>query len=183
MDDRKVNGTPADDLMTRVRESWAQFVGPLAQLYLAARAGQYVPPIAGIIAQREKDPRVWAEWGRETARRYCLHDNLNVGVAIDLDHRQKLVLYPENEWKEVSRIAQEACLAELLRLWPALYQMRLAMAEGSVYGALHQEVDLADDLSVLPRLGARIAAYVAAGQVPELRCDGRYLIVKVEVKA
>ena len=184
MDDREVADEP---LSERVRHAWQDFVLPFAQDLQRARLGHFDSPGAAahlaIMEHRPQDPEVWAEWGRETARRHCLHDCLNVPAAIDLDNRTRILMYPEAEWRQVSQAMQQACLAELIRLWPAIYRMRLASADGLVNGALLIEVDLAGDLAELPRVGSRIAAYAAQGHHPELCCDGRFLKVSVKISA
>lgn len=164
--------------MDDVKRTWLTYVQPYHEAIQATRRGTVAHiQHAAAMAERPRDPEVWAEWGRETARRHCLHDCLNISAAVDLDHRHHLLLYPEGEWQQVSMAVQEAALAELVRLWPALWRMRTALP--TITGAFSASVDLADDLSELDRVGGRINANPPAA----LRTDGRYLHIEVRSRA
>lgn len=183
MDPRKVDTLPGE-----VKRAWEEYVLPFVQDINRARMGQFDTAGATAYAEqtmsgRSMDPEVWASWGHETARRYCLHDSLNVPEAVNLDHRAKLLMYPEGEWREVIVTAQRACMTELCRLWPAIYGMRLAAADGPTDISYHVAADLSRDLSELPRIGSRIAAYQLAGQRPIVECDGRFLRARVNIIA
>jgi len=163
--------------MDDIKRIWQTYVRPYHEAVQATRQGLMSSQHAAAMAERPRDPTVWAEWGRETARRHCLHDCLNISNAVDLDHRHHLLLYPEGEWQQVSVAIQEAAIAELVRLWPALWRMRNAAATSS--GAFSAAVDLAGDLSELERIGGRINANPPA----DLRTDGRYLYDEVRSRA
>jgi len=166
-----------DDVSVRAKRVWAEFVEPY-QKELHKRAPD---------PTRFLDPEYWRERGRETARRYCLHDSLSVPGAIDLDHRLVLLRYTDEEIQKFSLVAGQACLEELIRLWPPLYAMRTATPCGTVGGAWMAEIDLSGDLANLQTIGRRLATYRAAG-VPvalrvERRPDGQFLRAEVHPKA
>jgi hypothetical protein len=176
--DEKVN-TTGDD----VRRAWEEHVRPHVEDIRRARLGLLDTPGAvahhQLMELRTREPEVWTAWGKETARRYCLHDSLNVPEAVNLDHRHQLLMYPESEFREVAAVMQRACMEELIRLWPAVARMRIAAADGQTTGSYNAEIDLSGDLEVFIFVGRRIAAYREKNQYPFFECDGRFLRVRI----
>ena len=166
-----------------VKQAWGLYVRPFVDAIQSARQGNpegaEAARWARKMALRSRDPETWASWGRQTARRHCLHDSLHVQMAIDLDHRSTLLLYPPAELDDVLRTAAVACCEELARLWPVVAAARDTLGDRTA-PAFCATLDLVS-LQHQPEFLQRIAGYDAAlsieviGEEARLRAEVRHV--------
>jgi len=163
-----------------VKQAWGRYIQPYVVSVQSARQGNPTDAVAERwlqkMAARPKDPETWADWGRKTARRHCLHDSLHVQMAIDLDHRPLLLLYPQNELEEVLRVAGTACCEELTRIWPAVAAARdhLGSKEAPAFVATLDLVSLEHQTEFIQRISG-YAAELSVDADFRLRAEVRHV--------
>lgn len=166
-----------------VKQAWGRYIQPYVASVQSARQGNPVDAAAERwlrkMAERPKDAETWAAWGRQTARRHCLHDSLHVQMAIDLDHRPRLLLYPQAELEEVLRVAGTACCEELTRIWPAIAAARDQLGDkmAPAFVAFFDLVSLEHQTEFLQRISGYAAelSIEVTGSEARLRAEVRHV--------